>query len=62
MHERLCRVFLALAFLQATSFAQRTHLLPIPYGAPVADEPFSATLTLDYEPAANSSDPTAFHA
>src|ERR1035441_2690299 len=56
------RVLLVSALFQITAVAQQAHVLPLQFGSPVAGEPFSATRTLDYEPAANSSDPVAFHA
>jgi hypothetical protein len=42
--------------------AQKTHYLPLQLGAPIVGKPFSATRTLDYEPANPSPDPLAIHA
>ena len=42
--------------------AQQSHVLPLQLGAPVVGEPLSGARTLDYEPAANSPDPVAYHA
>ncbi len=40
----------------------RRHILALEYGPHAVGEPVSATRTLDYEPDANSSDPTPYHA
>jgi peroxiredoxin len=56
------RIVLLFGLLPSPALAQRAHVLPLQFGSPVTGEPFSATRTLDYEPAASSSDPVAFHA
>jgi peroxiredoxin len=58
----LFRALLVFALVQTIASAQRAHVLPLQLGSPVVGEPCSATRTLDYEPAANSSDPVAVHA
>jgi peroxiredoxin len=55
------RVLLVLVLVQTVAPAQRSHLL-LEVGPTVTGAPFSATRTLDYEPAENSSDPAAVHA
>jgi peroxiredoxin len=55
------RVLLVSALFQTTAVAQQAHVLPQQFGSPVAGEPFSATRTVDYEPAENSSAPKAIH-
>jgi len=63
MRSDLFRFLLAVSLLQSAALAQRnSHVLPLQFGSPVVGEPVSATRTLDYEPADNSSDPVAMHA
>ena len=50
-------VLLCLALGLHRADAQTAHNLPLQGGAPVLEEPFSATRTLDYEPAPGSADP-----
>jgi peroxiredoxin len=61
MNKRMLPVLLALALLQANAQAQRDRVLPSQFAPPVLGEPFSATRTMDYEPAENSPDPKATH-
>lgn len=58
----IAMLVVAPTFFQAALSAQETHILPLQFGAPIVGRPFSGTRTLDYEPAANSPDPIAFHA
>jgi peroxiredoxin len=62
MLGRRVLLLLALFLLQTNLPAQQSHVLPLQFGSPVVGKPFSATRTLDYEPADNSPDPVAFHA
>src|ERR1039458_1393931 len=62
MLKGLFRVLLVSALFPTISLAQHKHVFALQFGSPVADEPFSATRTLDYEPAANSTDPVVYHA
>lgn len=59
----MSRLVLALSLLAVSATAQNPnrHVLPITVGPLVKDAPFSAVRTLDYEPAAGSSDPTPIH-
>jgi peroxiredoxin len=58
----LLRVLLVSALFPTLAVAQHKHVFVLQFGSPVAGEPFSATRTLDYEPAVNSTDPVAYHA
>ncbi|MGA1983868.1 MAG: redoxin domain-containing protein [Acidobacteriaceae bacterium] len=58
----LLRVLLVSALVPTIALAQRKHVFILQFGSPVAGEPLSATRTLDYEPAVNSTDPVAYHA
>jgi len=62
MLKGLFRVLLVSALFPTIALAQRKHVFILQFGSPVAGEPFSATRTLDYEPAVNSTDPVAYHA
>ena len=62
MLKGLLRVLLVSALFPTIALAQRKHVFVLQFGSPVAGEPFSATRTLDYEPAVNSTDPVAYHA
>ena len=62
MLKGLLRIVLLLGLVPGIALAQRKHVFVLQFGSPVAGEPFSATRTLDYEPAVNSTDPVAYHA
>jgi hypothetical protein len=59
-HDRLAAVFV-MTLVQAVALGQSaSHVIGLPSFC-VAGEPLSATETLDYEPAEDSSDPVAVH-
>jgi peroxiredoxin/Zn ribbon nucleic-acid-binding protein len=62
MFKGLLRVLLVSALFPTIALAQRKHIFALQFGSPVAGEPFSATRTLDYEPAVDSTDPVAYRA